>query len=409
MINNADGPVQTMPSRRLLSRSMSDDSDASNDVNDHTSSPSEDSDNGEPSRSNASSITSYWARREERQAMRSSIIAKMDVGLDDLEDQLQNLNIELDFRKSATALARAEHKTKIEEKTNCNDNLKFRLNKALTQEIERRSSLGGYVSTMRGFTGPGSMYVQTIEGQACRSLHLLGVRKKQRDLMNHQANQMAHYMKRVIQEQEDITAEVSQRVMTQLFEVGCETRDYAKKCDTILKKQRLLIDKLEAVSWQASFLGTDWACAEELSSKGAEETKSRRPRRRASISFSPTVAEQSKRELRPRTMSTDSVDEAGVNEMIEEVKEQPKNRNRPVRRSSLGGMVSSFNTFTKRLSAGCETPSPSAEHHTAENNMHTSTAVSVETADRDDSEPSLPKDTWNPAISAAAAAQQIAT
>jgi hypothetical protein len=88
------------------------------------------------------------------------------------------------------------------------------------------------------------MYVQTIEGQACRSLHLLGVKKKQRDLMNRQAQEMVQSMKRSIQDLEKEKAELSKNVMTKSFEIQCEQRDTTRRYETILKKQQMLMESV---------------------------------------------------------------------------------------------------------------------------------------------------------------------
>jgi hypothetical protein len=208
---------------------------------------SDDSDDGGDAVS-SNYLTSYQARRKERKQVRNSIISKLESELHHVCDQIENLKIELEFRRAAGEIARADHSKKVEAITMTTDSVMWKYDKISNQDTQRRSSLGGYVSIMRGVTGPGSMYVQTIEGQACRSLHLLNVKKKQRDLMNRQAQEMVQSMKRSIQELEDENAELSKNVTTKSFEIECMKRDYARRCETVLEKQRMLIVGLEARS-----------------------------------------------------------------------------------------------------------------------------------------------------------------
>jgi hypothetical protein len=204
---------------------------------------SDDSDDGGDAVS-SHHLTSYMARRGERKKVRSAMIAKLEVELNHVCDQIENLKSELEFRRSAGESARADHSKKVEDSNRMTESIMWKYDKISNQDTQRRSSLGGYISIMRGVTGPGSMYVQTIEGQACRSLHLLGVKKKQRDLMNRQAQEMVQSMKRSIQDLEKEKAELSKNVMTKSFEIQCEQRDTTRRYETILKKQQLLMESV---------------------------------------------------------------------------------------------------------------------------------------------------------------------
>ena len=207
--------------------------------------------------------------------MRHELVSKLDRETQVLGDQIEHLKIELELRRTAGQGAASEHKVALERNAEKHQRLRWKYEKISNEDSQRCSSLGGYVSTMRTVTGPGSVYVQTIEGQACRSLHLMGVKKNQRDLMNQQAKQLIDYMREVAHTQAGEMVQLSKEMMTCAFEIGCERRTYAARCEEVLGKQRTAIAKLEVGIWNA--------CLKNGKALRDASSETRRPLRRASV------------------------------------------------------------------------------------------------------------------------------
>jgi hypothetical protein len=189
---------------------------------------------------------------EERRIVRHEIISELELRNQQLDQKLENLKLELEFRRAAGLDAAKKHKEFLDGHAERFQTLRWKYEKMLHQDIERRSSLGNYVSTMRGVTGPGSMYVHSIEGQACRSMHLYRIRKNQRDLLNRQAKEFIQHIKRTIYVHQEEKALLSKNIITRTFEVECELRSVEDRCRKVLHLQRITIDKYEAHLFRSS-------------------------------------------------------------------------------------------------------------------------------------------------------------
>jgi hypothetical protein len=190
--------------------------------------------------------------REERSMVKQDILSKLELENQKLDQKLESIKLELEFRRAAGLDAAKKHKEFLDEHSERFQSLKWKYEKMFHQDIERRSSLGSYVSTMRGVTGPGSMYVHSIEGQVCRSLHLYEIRRNQRDLLNRQAKELIDHINQEISAQQEEKALLSKNMMSRVFEVECELRIFEDRCRKVIQLQRIIIEKYENQLFRAS-------------------------------------------------------------------------------------------------------------------------------------------------------------
>lgn len=266
-------------------------------------------------------------RKEER-------MQKIETEISKLQDQVDNVQIELEFRKGAGQEAANAHAVVVMQFKEKMDTLKWALNTKLTSETRRRSSLGSYVTTMRSVAGPGTMYVQSIQGQACRAVHIVSVQKRQRDMMNQHAKSFCAYMQKQVVAMESEHAELTKNILTRQFELGCEKRELAKNYERLVKAQEATLD---GQRFTESLRTTGLTAS--LAVKEASVTRTSRPRptRRASLSHFESLPEQAPNK---ETSQLDSNEKAVEikEQSTEQVAEQPRRRMMK-RRSSLGGFM----------------------------------------------------------------------
>lgn len=193
-----------------------------------------------------------FTAREERSIVKQEILSKLELENQELDQKLENLKLELEFRREAGLDAAKKHKEFLDDHSERFQALKWKYEKVFHQDMERRNSLSSYVSTVRGITGPGSMYVHSVEGQVCRSLHLYEIRRNQRDLLNRQAKGLVEHMNQAISVQQGEKALLSKNIMTRVFEVECEMRCLEDRCRKVLHLQRIIIDKYTDQLFRAS-------------------------------------------------------------------------------------------------------------------------------------------------------------
>lgn len=267
---------------------------------------------------------------------------KIETEISMLEDQVDNVRMELEFRKDAGQEAADSHSVVLMQFKEKMDKLKWALNTKMVSETRRRSSLGSYVTTMRNVAGPGSMYVQSIQGQACRAVHIVAVQKRQRDMMNHHAKSLCAYVQQQVVQMESEHADLTKNILTRHYELGCEKRELAKSYNRLLKSQEASLDG-QRFTESLKTTGLTASLAVEEASLTHRRT-SRRPTRRASLSHSESLpTEQAPNEIPLQLASSEEAVE--IKESTEQVVAQPHTRMKK-RRSSLGGFVT--NPFSQQ-------------------------------------------------------------
>jgi len=171
---------------------------------------------------------------------------KLELSLNDLDERIQNARAELQFRNMAGSVVHATHAVELETIQKNHDLVRFKL---VQQQgsVEQRYSLHSYVSAIRLVskqTGqqPSSSYENNLQGQVCRSIHVLCVAKEQLRLKKEQATCLVEWMNGESRRLNDEKNQIEVELLSRVFDSTCEKRTIKEISESILKGQEAAID-----------------------------------------------------------------------------------------------------------------------------------------------------------------------
>lgn len=159
-----------------------------------------------------------------------------------LDQQIDRTRKELHQLRKHNVQQKIDHRDQLEKQQQRLLALKRRLQKTLGQDLTRRSSLGTYVSTVRTVLSGESQYIQTLQGQVCRALHVLGTFQFQLDLASELSSGFVlQHLKSQSSLMEEETTLATISLLNQIATADRSIKEIQQVYETILSLQSRII------------------------------------------------------------------------------------------------------------------------------------------------------------------------
>ena len=162
-----------------------------------------------------------------------------------LDRKLELVRVELLQLRRTNAQQRIQHQRQRNEKEHKIHNLETRIRKAFSRDLTRRSSLGTYVSTVRTVLDGESQYIQALQGQICRALHMLGTYQGQVDQTTKLSSALVLLMKTQSSIQQEETTTMTIGLLNQIAKTDQTQFELQTAYSAVVSRQTILIAALQ--------------------------------------------------------------------------------------------------------------------------------------------------------------------